>query len=95
MLSVSLILRIEQKYVFNYCNKEYKHERGCDIRDFIDTYGEDIRPCVKNRTNTFLDKLETDRQYYKKKSILLKTLIYDNTKNINILQINYLFYIIH
>jgi hypothetical protein len=60
---------------------ELMHERGCDIRDFIDTYKEEIRPCIRNRTTSFLDKLETDKTYYKKKSLELKTQIYNNTKN--------------
>ena len=61
---------------------ELMHERGCDIRDFIDVCNDEIKPSIKTRTNNFLNRLETDKVYYKRKAISLKTAIYNNTKTI-------------
>ena len=35
------------------------HERGSDVRDFIEINEEDIRPSVENRVNKFIDRIDT------------------------------------
>jgi hypothetical protein len=57
------------------------HERGCDIRDFIEVNEGEIKKPVCRRVNDFIDKLDTDRRYYKKHSNELKALIYSNTRD--------------
>jgi hypothetical protein len=57
------------------------HERGCDIRDFIEVNEDELKKPVCKRVNDFIDRLDTDRRYFKKHSNELKTLIYSNTKD--------------
>ena len=57
------------------------HERGSDIRDFIDINEEELRKGVCKRVKDFIDRLDTDRQYFKKKGNEIKALIYSNTRN--------------
>ncbi len=63
---------------------EILHERGCDIRVFMDTFENDIKPGIKQKTTKFIDRLETDKIYNKKKGSELKVLIYNETKDIDI-----------
>ena len=57
------------------------HERGSDIRDFIEYNEEELREGVCTTVKGFIDKLDTDRKYLKKKGNELKALIYSNTRN--------------
>jgi len=64
------------------------HERGCDIRDFIEYNEDDIKPYTLRRINTFMDKLETDNSFIKKQGGELKVYIYNKTRDIDINDIN-------
>ena len=56
-------------------------ERGNDIRNFIEFNEDKISSNIANRVNNFLDKLDTDQKYSKKKGAEYKVYIYSRTKN--------------
>lgn len=59
-------------------------ERCDDIREFIEFHEDDIKAGVVKRVNKFIDRMETDLQYNKKKIRELRVYIYNKTKNFNI-----------
>ena len=64
--------------------EELVHERINDIRDFMEYNEDDIKPSIIVRMNNFIDRLDTDRLYFKKKCNELKVLVYDKTKDVDI-----------
>ena len=60
------------------------HERGSDVRDFIEVNEEEIRPTIISRVNKFIDRLDTEPLYLKEKGNQLKVYIYNKTKNFDI-----------
>jgi hypothetical protein len=64
--------------------EELVHERISDIRDFMEYNEDDIKPSIIVRMNKFIDRLDTDKQYLKKKCNELKVLVYDMTKDVDI-----------
>ena len=64
------------------------HERGNDIRDFMEFNGDKINQRILDRLNNFIDKLDTDKQYFKKKMNEMKVYIYYKTKNMNVNKLN-------
>lgn len=63
-------------------------ERCDDIRSFMEYNEDDIRANVIKRVNNFIDRLETDTLYNKKKIRELKVFIYDKTKNVKVSKLN-------
>ena len=61
--------------------KELIHERTSDIRDFMEYNEDELKPSIIGRMNKFIDRLDTDKQYFKKKCNDLKVLVYDKTKD--------------
>lgn len=70
--------------------EELIHERTNDIREFMEYNINELNPKIIKRLNGFIDKLDTNRLYLKKKCNELKTLVYDNTKHIDINKFNLL-----
>lgn len=63
---------------------EIIHERGSDIRDFIECNESELRESTIKLVNNFIDRLDTDKQFLKKKINELKVYVYNKTKDINI-----------
>jgi hypothetical protein len=83
----------EDKNIYKPITKEelmecLVHERGSDIRDFMEFNEDDINPRIIIRMNNFIDRLDTDKQYLKKKINELKVFIYYKTKDMNINKLN-------
>jgi hypothetical protein len=70
--------------------EELIHERTNDIREFMEYNINELNPKIIKRLNGFIDKLDTNRLYLKKKCNELKTIVYDNTKHIDINKLNLL-----
>lgn len=70
--------------------EELIHERTNDIREFMEYNINELNAKIIKRLNVFIDKLDTNRLYLKKKCNELKTLVYDNTKHIDINKFNLL-----
>jgi hypothetical protein len=59
------------------------HERGCDMRDMIELNKDELRPITVSNVNKFINRLDTDTTYSKKKGNELKVHIYNKTKNMD------------
>jgi hypothetical protein len=59
------------------------HERGCDMRDMVELNKDELRPITISKINKFINRLDTDTIYSKKKGNELKVHIYNKTKNMD------------
>jgi hypothetical protein len=59
------------------------HERGCDIRDMIEVNKDKLKDFTVKKLIEFVNKLDTDAIYLKKKSNELKAHIYNKTKSLD------------
>ena len=64
-------------------------ERGNDVRNFIEFNEDDIQSGVIRKVNNFLDRLDTDQVYAKKKGGELKVYIYSKTKDFDMKSLPY------
>jgi DNA-directed RNA polymerase subunit RPC12/RpoP len=64
------------------------HERGCDIRDMIELHKDTLKDITVKHVNGCIDKLDTDKTFAKKHESELKVHIYNNTRDIDLHNIN-------
>lgn len=73
--------------------EELIFERANDIRDFLEFNAADINPKIAIKINNFIDKLDINKLFFKKKANDLKVLIYNKTRNIDITEFKKLNYL--
>jgi hypothetical protein len=62
------------------------HERGSDMRDMAELNKDELKTVTINNVNKFINRLDTDAAYNKKKSNELKVHIYKQSKKLDVIK---------